>query len=65
MSILKGNFRALLLALGFTLTDPLTSRYRKQYPAVGAELLADFDTEKLIFPAGLTITGATTTKDNG
>lgn len=46
----KDSFRALLLALDFTPTDPLTQRYRKEYPAVGAELVADFDTGKLIFP---------------
>lgn len=59
----KDDFRALLLALDFSLTDPLTQRYRKQYPAVGAELVADFDTGKLIFPTaqGLTVTSATTT----
>ncbi len=61
-TIIKENFRALLLALGFTQTG-LLNRYHKQYPAQGTELIADFDAEKLVFPTaqGMTVTSATTT----
>lgn len=62
MRIDKENFQALLLDLEFEQDGLLPGRYRKAFPAAEAELVADLDAEKLIFPTaqGLVVHDDTT-----